>query len=142
MVDSTPHFYNATTKLHTTGTEFDVANLKELPKVAVAYFTIDADAGILDYYADHGAKGIVIAGAGAGYYSEAWNHKILELESSGIPIIRCSRIGSGMIAQDDSCDGNIAEGNNLAPQKATVLLRLALTVTNDIDEIQAMFDKY
>ena len=142
MVDSIPYFYNETTKLHTIETEFDVSKLEELPKVAVAYFTIDADASILDFYANNGAKGIVIAGAGAGCYSEAWNNKILELESTGIPVIRCSRIGSGMITQDDYFVGNTAEGNDLAPQKATVLLRLALTVTNDINEIQSIFDKY
>lgn len=142
MVDGIPHFYNQSVKAHTTETEFDVAKLTELPKVAVAYFTIDADPAILDYYAENGVQGIVIAGAGAGSYSEAWNKKIDELAANSIPVIRCSRIGSGYIPQDDYFLGYIARGNDLAPQKASVLLRLALTVTTDIDQIQAMFDKY
>ena len=142
MVDGAPYFYNKSVKCHTTETEFDVSNLTELPKVAVAYFTIDADPGILDYYVQSGAKGIIIAGAGAGSYSEAWNNKVNELSSTGIPVIRCSRIGSGIIPQDDYFLGYMARGNDLAPQKASVLLRLILTVTSDIEQVQVMFDKY
>ena len=119
-----------------------MSGLKELPKTAVAFFTIDADAGILDYYAESGVQGIVVAGAGAGSYSEAWNNKIEELASTGIPVIRCSRISAGYIPHDDYFLGNMARGNDLAPQKASVLLRLALTVTNDIEKIQAMFNEY
>ena len=142
MVDGVPHFYNKTVKRHTTESEFDVSKLKELPKVAVAFFTIDADPGILDYYAQSGVQGIVVAGAGAGSYSEAWNNKIEELASTGIPVIRCSRISAGYIPHDDYFLGNMARGNDLAPQKASVLLRLALTVTNDIEKIQTMFNEY
>lgn len=142
MVDGVPYFYNDSVKCHTTETEFDVSGLKELPKVGVAYFTIDADPEILDYYKESGVQGIVIAGAGSGCYSEQWNNKIDELAETGIPVVRCSRIGSGVITQDDYFIGNIARGNDLAPQKAATLLRLILTVTNDIEQVQNMFDKY
>ncbi len=142
MVDGVPHFYNKTVKRHTTKSEFDVSKLEELPKVAVAYFTIDADPGILDYYVESGVKGIIVAGAGAGSYSEAWNNKIEELASTGISVIRCSRIAAGYIPHDDYFLGNMARGNDLAPQKASVLLRLALTVTDDIGKIQEMFNEY
>ena len=57
-------------------------------------------------------------------------------------MIRCSRISAGYIPHDDYFLGNMARGNDLAPQKASVLLRLALTVTNDIEKIQAMFNEY
>jgi L-asparaginase len=142
MVDNTPYFYNETTKLHTTETEFDVSALTELPQVAVAYFTIDAKADILDYFVQQGAKGIVIAGAGAGCYSESWNNKVKELEGTGIPVIRTSRIGSGMITHDDYFIGNVVDGSDLAPQKAAVLLRLVLTITNEQAKVQEMFNKY
>lgn len=142
MVDGVPYFYNSSVKCHTTKTEFDISQLTELPKVAVAYFTVDADPEILDYYKESGIEGIVIAGAGAGCYSKQWNNKISKLASTGIPIIRCSRIGSGVITQDDYFVGNVIRGNDLAPQKAVVLLRLILTVTNDTEKVQEMFDKY
>ena len=57
-------------------------------------------------------------------------------------MVRSSRIGAGMITHDDAYQGNLVRSNDLAPQKAAVLLRLALTRTNDPTEIQAMFDRY
>lgn len=138
MQDNNAYFYNATTKKHTVDTEFSVDGLDALPAVGVAYFTIDADPGVLDYYAEN-AEGIVIAGAGAGSYSGLWGEKIEELVGQGIPVIDCSRINNGLVSGED---GGMIEGYNLPPQKAVVLLRLALTVTNDLDEIQEMFKTY
>ena len=142
MIDGEPHFYNSSSKAHTTATEFEVDSLDGLPPVAVAYFTIDADPGILDYLVESGAQGIVIAGAGSGCYSRAWNSRIEALAGSGVPVVRSSRIGAGMITHDDAYGGNVVKGNDLAPQKAAVLLRLALTRTNDPARIQDMFDRY
>ena len=142
MIDGEPHFYNASSKTHTTATEFDVKTIDELPSVAVAYFTIDADPGVLDFFVENGARGIVIAGAGSGCYSKAWNEHILALADSHVPVVRSSRIGAGMITHDDAYGGNLVRGNDLAPQKAAVLLRLALTRTTDPARIQEMFDRY
>ena len=142
MIDGVPHFYNASSKAHTTATEFGVEGLDGLPKVAVAYFTVDADPEVLGFLVDNGVKGIVIAGAGSGCYSRQWNESIIALAQSGVPVVRSSRIGAGMITHDDAYGGNLIAGNDLAPQKAAVLLRLALTRTNDTAQIQAMFDRY
>jgi len=142
MIDGVPHFYNASSKTHTTATEFAVENIGELPSVAVAYFTVDANPDVLDFFVKSGARGIVIAGAGSGCYSKAWNERVVTLANSGVPVVRSSRIGAGMITHDDAYGGNLVTGNDLAPQKAAVLLRLALTRTNDPALIQAMFDRY
>lgn len=139
MQDNNAYFYNATCKAHTVDTEFDVAGLDALPSVGVAYFTIDADPGILDYFAGSGAQGVVIAGAGAGAYSSLWGDKIEELVGQGFPVVDCSRINNGLVSGED---GGMIEGYNLPPQKAVVLLRLALTLTSDLDEIQEMFKTY
>ena len=138
MQDNNAYFYNATTKKHTVDTEFSVDGLDALPAVGVAYFTIDADPGVLDYYAEN-AQGIVIAGAGAGSYSGLWGEKIEELVGQGIPVVDCSRINNGLVSGEG---GGMIEGYNLPPQKAIVLLRLALTITTDLDEIQEMFKTY
>ena len=99
---------------------------------------IDADPGVLDYYAEN-AQGIVIAGAGAGSSSGLWGEKIEELVGQGIPVVDSSRINNGLVSGED---GGMIEGYNLPPQKAVVLLRLALTITTDLDEIQEMFKTY
>ncbi len=142
MVDETPYFFMESCKIHTVDTEFDVSALSDLPKVAVMYFHADADADLLIYCVEKGAKGIVIAGAGAGEYSRVWNDAIQSLESRKIPIVRSSRIGCGMVCDSANYTGYTTAAGNLAPQKAAVLLRLALTKTDDINEIARMFNAY
>lgn len=142
VIDGVPHFYNASSKAHTLATEFAVEAIDALPPVAVAYFTIDADPSILDFYVNNGARGIVIAGAGSGCYSKAWNERIVALADTHVPVVRSSRIGAGMITHDDAYGGNLVTANDLAPQKAAVLLRLALTKTTDTARIQVMFNRY
>ncbi|MBX4265051.1 asparaginase [Clostridium estertheticum] len=143
MRDGTPYFYNQSTKLNTTKTEFSVDSLTTLPKVGIAYFSVEADTGVLDYMAEH-YDGIVVAGAGSGCMSEEWNKKLGALESKNFPIIRTSRIADGGIARDDEYDHykNMILGGNLAPQKAKILLQLALTKTKNIDAIKTIFAKY
>ena len=142
MIDGVPHFYNASSKAHTLATEFAVEDIDELPPVAVAYFTVDADPAILDFLVESGARGVVIAGAGSGCYSKAWNERVVALSREGVLFVRSSRIGAGMITHDDAYGGNLVTANDLAPQKAAVLLRLALTRTSDSAKIQAMYDRY
>ena len=136
--DGAVYFYEESVKCHTTATEFDVSALDSLPKVSVIYFSVDMDPGILRYAAEH-SDGIVIAGAGAGEFSEGYIEVINSLK---IPVVISSRIGDGIIIPTNLlCDGTVA-ADNLPPQKAAVLLRLALTKTKDVSEIQEMFFKY
>lgn len=136
--DGAVYFYEESVKRHTVDTEFDVKSLKELPKVSVIYFSVDMDPEILKYAAEH-SDGIVIAGAGAGEFSEGFIKVVKDLK---IPVVISSRIGDGIIIPDNLLvDGTIA-ADNLPPQKAAVLLRLALTKTKDTAKIQEMFFEY
>ena len=136
--DGAVYFYEESVKRHTAESEFDVSSLKELPKVSVIFFSVDMDPGILKYAAEH-SDGIVIAGAGAGEFSEGFIEVVKDLK---IPVVISSRIGDGIIISDNLLvEGTIA-GDNLPPQKAAVLLRLALTKTKDAAKIQDMFFEY
>jgi L-asparaginase/Glu-tRNA(Gln) amidotransferase subunit D len=60
-------------------------------------------------------------------------------------IVRASRVGQGIVARngeanDDQLDFVVAD--TLNPQKARILLMLALTKTNNTKEIQRMFYTY
>ena len=65
--------------------------------------------------------------------------------SKGVAVVRSSRVGSGIVRRnievDDDKLGFVAS-LELNPQKARVLLRLALLETNDAKEIQRMFGEY
>ena len=127
-----------TSRRHTTGTEFDIAGLKTLPKVAVLYFAVDADPAMVEYAASH-SDGIVIAGAGAGEFSLAWR---AVLEKCGVPVVVSSRTGCGPVLQEAMVCANAVAAGTLQPAKAAVLLRLALTKTRDTKELIRIFCTY
>ena len=55
----------------------------------------------------------------------------------------CSRTGSGMVVPEpEYAKEGFLDGDSLNPQKARILLQLALTKTHDLGEIQSMFHKY
>lgn len=140
MAEGLPRFYQESTKRHTLACGFDIDGIDELPRVDVLYFNVDANPDIIDRCIEGGARGIVVAGAGAGCYSSTWNERIASYADAGIPFVRSSRIGCGMVTRDDFYRGSLIEGNDLPPHKAALLLRLALTETSDLSRIQAYFD--
>lgn len=143
MRDNIPYFFNKSIKPHTVNSQFDVTGLNKIPDVSIAYFNIGADPSILDYLAQI-SEGIVIAGSGCGSFSSSWIEKVKELATKGIPVVRASRIGSGIILKDEGIDKseNCIPGNTLSPPKARILLSLALTKTRDYSEIEKIFAEY
>ncbi len=115
-------FHEAPVKKHTFDTEFSVKEGDRLPLVQILYFAVDSDPGILRYAVEH-SEGIIIAGAGAGEYSQEYKEIISGLK---IPVVISSRVNDGIITQDAVLCENTVASNNLSPQKAAILLRLAL----------------
>ena len=133
------YLYESTTKRHTVHSEFDVSGKETLPKVITLYFSVDADPGLLEYAAER-AEGIVIAGAGAGEFSEAYKTVI---ETLTIPVVISSRIDDGIILPENLLCDNTVAADNLSPQKAAILLRLALSKGITAPEIlQDIFLRY
>jgi L-asparaginase len=106
---------------------------------------------------DAGAKGLVVASAGAGAVSGTQAEALGYATRRGVHVVMSTRAGSGRIAprqpgrSGEERDGSAEEARerafrvaaeDLAPLKARVLLMLALTKTNDRDEIQRMFTEY
>lgn len=136
------YYVNESTKKHTVNTEFDVTGLTELPDVEVAYFGLDAQPGVLHYFADH-CDGLVIAGAGGSAFSQVWLGELAKVTEK-IPVVRSTRIANGITIYDEEMDGvaHTLYSETLPPQKAKILLMLALTVTKDPERIQRMFELY
>ena len=127
-----------TVKAQTKNTTFDVANLETLPKVSVLYFYVDADPELLQYASEH-SDGLVIAGAGAGEFSKQW---IEIIEKISIPVVISSRIDQSFILKDNLLCKNTIAANRLSPQKAAILLRLALTEEISHEKLEEMFLQY
>lgn len=115
---------------------FDISNVKNLPQVNVLYFAVDADPQLLEF-AGKISDGLVIAGAGSGEFSLKWSSTLSAIQ---IPVVVASRIGQGLVTlNEDLAPRGIAAGK-LPPQKAAVLLRLALTKTKDPAELRRIFE--
>lgn len=117
---------------------FDISSLHSLPKVSVLYFNADADAELVRFAAERSA-GLVIAGAGAGEFSQAWAAAIAEVVAKEIPVVISTRINRGCIVPEQLLVPGSIAAYDLPPAKAAVLLRLALTVTHDSNVIQKIF---
>ena len=121
---------------------FDISNMRELPRVSVLYFNADADAELVRFAAERSA-GLVIAGAGAGEFSRAWADAIAEaVAEKNIPVVISTRINRGRIVPEQLLVPGTIAAYDLPPAKAAVLLRLALTTTNDPAAIQKFYQRY
>ena len=136
-------FYRAPVRKHTTQSQFDVAQIADFPKVAILYSYTGDDGDLAKAAVAAGAKGLVIAGTGAGHTQNA--RKVLKelQDKNGVVIVRSARVGAGRVVRDDNWqEPGFVAADNLSPQKARILLQLALTRTTKPDEIQQMFDEY
>jgi L-asparaginase len=138
-------FYRASTKRHTARSEFDVSTLASLPKVEIVYAYAEPGVDMFKPLAAAGARGIVIAGTGAGGMSDPERAAIKALgplETRPV-IVRSNRTGNGRVIPRKEYDAeHMVPADNLNPQKARVLLMLALTRTRDLAEIRRMFREY
>ena len=100
-----------------------------------------ASSDLLRAAVDAGAKGIVIAVAGADLTGGSLAPGIAYAERQGVIVVAATRTGSGRIAALASNrlrDGMVG-GEDLTPLKARILLMVALTKTQSATEIQRMF---
>jgi L-asparaginase len=140
-------FYRSSTKRHTLRSEFDVSQLKELPKVDIVYSYVQPSLAMAKALVADGVRGIVFAGTGAGLLSTSERDALtpfLSMPLDARPVlVRSNRTGNGrVVAQEQYDKMGMIPADTLNPQKARILLMLALTKTHDLKEIKRMFDEY
>jgi L-asparaginase len=123
---------------------FSVDGLDALPRVDILHAHANMSLDLIDASIAGGARGIVMAGVGAGNMSARAIDRLGKAASSGVAVVRSSRVVSAMVLRnneiDDDHHGFVAAGDLNAP-KSRVLLQLALTETVDPRQIQQMFDQ-
>ncbi|KAL3461073.1 Asparaginase/glutaminase [Aspergillus heterothallicus] len=140
IVSNSPYFFYP--PVQPTGkTAIDVTNVTEIPRVDILYSYQDMTNDTLFSAIDNGAKGVVIAGTGAGSVSSTYSSAIAELiEEQEFPIVRSTRSPSGEVPLDESGADGISSGY-LNPQKARVLLGLLLAKGKSFSDILEAFSK-
>jgi L-asparaginase type II len=115
-----------------------------LPHVAIYYSFAGADADALKTLTAS-AAGVVLAGTGNGNVPTALRETILELTRAGKAIVRSSRTNAVTVARNgefNDDEANTIAAGSLNPQKARVLLMLALAQDMRPERIQQIFDEY
>jgi L-asparaginase len=130
---------------HTTKSEFDIMPVTQMPRVDVLMAYADMPADLIDASVKNGAKGIVIAGVGNGNMNKASLDAAARAAKSGVVVVRSSRVTTGSVGRNvevnDDELGFIAS-DELNPQKARILLSLALLKSRTKSDIQSMFYTY
>ncbi|WP_390411417.1 type II asparaginase [Helicobacter pylori] len=136
-------YYMQSLRKHTIESEFSILELNPpLPKVDIIYTHAGMTPDLFQASLNSHAKGVVIAGVGNGNVSAGFLKAMQEASEMGVVIVRSSRVGSGEITSGEIDDRAFITSDNLNPQKARVLLQLALTKTNNKAKIQEMFEEY
>ena len=139
------HMLQTPNNAHTTKSEFDVTNLERLPNVGIVYGYANASPLPMQAFVDAKFDGIVLAGVGDGNFYKDVFDVALKAREKGINIVRSSRVPTGptcLNGEVDDAKYHFVAALTLNPQKARVLLMLALTKTTDWQQIQKYFEEY
>jgi L-asparaginase len=137
-------YYHRPERPHTVATPFDVRAAQSLPRVDVVLSYVGADGTLIEAAAAAGAKGIVSAATGAGRPTPLEDKAFDKVYAEkGVLMCLSSRVASGRVVRSPGlARRGFVAADNLPPWKARILLSLALSLTNDADGIQQMFDTY
>jgi L-asparaginase len=136
-------FYRRPVRRHAPDTEFDISAIDPLPRVDIAYSYAGGDGVAVRAFAAAGAAGIVAAGFAPGFCTPGEIDAMTEAAKQGIVVVQCTRAGSGRTFRGTRLQqAGFLIADNLTPQKARILLALALTVTRDPEAIMRMFRTY
>lgn len=122
---------------------FDIKGMEKLPKVGIVYGHSNIDPDMVQHMLKDGYQGIIYAGVGNGNIHKDIFPVLEKARKKGIQVVRSSRVPTGPTTLNNEVDDDAyqfiaAQHHN--PQKARILLMLALTKTDDWKEIQSCFN--
>jgi L-asparaginase len=139
------NFYNNPPRKHTTASEFDISEVTKTPRVDIIYGDADMPPDLIDASVNYGAKGIVIAGVGNGNMNKPSLEAAARAVQKGVVVVRSSRVATGTVGRNVEINDDelgFVASDELNPQKARILLSLALLKPHTAQQIQEMFYTY
>jgi L-asparaginase len=121
-----------------------------LPRVDIVVNYAGANGDVVRYFVESAkVQGLVIAGFGGGTVTASIFESIKEARAKHIPVIISSRVPTGRMFPSSVLPGSVLSlqkivcvlADNLSPQKARILLMLALQSTRDPASLQKYFDR-
>jgi L-asparaginase len=138
-------FYRGPVGKNTVDSEFSLDGVTALPRVDIVMAHENMDGAIIDAAAAAGAKGLVIAGVGNGNMTKPALDALAAQAKKGIVCVRSSRVVTGRVGRNVEVDDDklaLVASDDLNPQKARVLLRLALLKQRPLADVQRLFREY
>ncbi|HEX3497355.1 MAG TPA: asparaginase [Methylocella sp.] len=136
-------YYRRTERRNAPETEFAISELDALPRVDIAYSYTGSDGAAVRAFTAAGAKGIVAASMAPAMVTPAEMEALKDAVAAGVVVVASTRAGSGVALDSAKLRAlGVLVADNLNPQKARLLLALALTVSAAPDEIHRIFATY
>src|SRR5215470_11691968 len=138
-------FFRGPVGKNTVDSEFSLEGVTALPRVDIVMAHENMDGALIDAAVAAGAKGLVIAGVGNGNLTKAGLDALAAQAKKGIVCVRSTRVATGRVGRNVEVDDDklsLVASDDLNPQKARVLLRLALLKPRSLGEIQRLFREY
>ena len=138
-------FYRAPLRRQT----FAADSRTQLGRVDIVMSYAGADGLVIrSLLCDHAVQGLVVAGTGLGDVSGSMFDAIQQARERGIPVVISTRVPTGRVFPLGAAKGSALTlkrigcvlADDLSPQKARILLMLALTKTHDPGALQKYFD--
>jgi L-asparaginase len=117
------------------------------PRVHLLECAAGADPAPLRAALGTGAKGLVVAGSGAGNVHRDWEEPIREAVAAGLPVVLTTRCGAGRVLPEYGAPGGgavlhrlgVVPGGELSGRKARIALMFALGAGLDLPAIRSYF---
>ncbi len=140
MQDGQPHIYQAPLRRHTDSSQLYCTGKEKLPPVAIIYAYVGMSPSLIQAAAIH-AEGLILAGLGHGQMPDDIWEAVQQVERQGCVVVRASRTLGGIVSAVPKY-ASLLCADTLTPQKAKILLQLALLQTHDIEKIRYLFQEY
>ncbi|WP_042421511.1 type II asparaginase [Comamonas granuli] len=145
VVEGRNYWFRAPVKRHTMQSEFNIDDIQALPAVDIVYGYGHMNTTAIEAYGQAGVRALIHAGTGNGSVAAQAVGALRALRAQGVQVIRAARVPDGFVVRnaeqpDDQYDWVVA--HDLRPQKARILAMVALTKTQDSQELQRIFWEY
>jgi L-asparaginase len=133
--------YRRPARRHAPDGPFSIDDLRSPARVDISYCYAGVDGTAVRAFMAAGAKGIVSAGFAPGMVSPHELDALKEAVAAGVVVVQSSRGGSGRVPTTERlAEAGMIGADNLNPQKARILLSLALNRTGDVARIRDLFE--
>ena len=135
-------FYQKALRPHTVRSEFDISGLGELPTVLILSDFTGIDSALVTKFGQQQMDGLVVRTFAGGRMSQGMLDGLLSLATAGISTVVTSRVPGGRIVDPPDYEFPAVVARDLPDNKARILLMLALTLTDDLTQLQRIFATY